>query len=155
MTLARGAKSRRAATCTPIAWVGTCPTLCEQDATEATRQDVTQTQYRRSGRRRRLTAARHYGLPRSTFSYYTYLVEILSSARRHGVRDEDIAHAFEHIVSWLELDDDPPRYLVAGPDRAGNLLELVVVEGAGDVFVIHAMAFPASTRDALFGDDRS
>ncbi len=72
-----------------------------------------------------------------------------------GVRDEDIAHAFEHSVSWLELDDDPLRYLVAGPDRADNLLELVVVEGAGDVFVIHAMALRASAREALFGDDRS
>lgn len=102
-----------------------------------------------------LTAARHYGQPRSTFSYYTYSVEILPSARRYGVRVEDIANALEHIVSWLELDDDPPRYLVAGPDRAGNLLELVVVEGAGDVFVIHAMALRASTREALFGDDRS
>lgn len=81
-------------------------------------------------------------------------MEILPSTGRHGARDEDIAHAFDHIVSWLELDDDPPRYLVAGPDRAGNLLELVV-EGAGDVFVIHAMALRARTREARFGDDRS
>jgi len=30
------------------------------------------------------------------------------------------------IAAWAELGDDPPRYLVAGADQAGNLLELVV-----------------------------
>ena len=82
-------------------------------------------------------------------------MEILPSARRHKVRDEDITHAFEHIAAWLELDDDPPRFLVAGPDRAGNLLEIVVVEAVEDVLVIHAMALRGTARVALFGEDRS
>jgi len=42
------------------------------------------------------------------------------------VPDEDIRHAYEHPVAWVELGDDPLRYLLAGADRAGNLLELVV-----------------------------
>jgi hypothetical protein len=42
-------------------------------------------------------------------------VEIHSSARRHDVVDEDIAHAYERAIAWLRLDDDPTRYLLAGP----------------------------------------
>ena len=53
-------------------------------------------------------------------------VEVHRAARRHGVPDEDTAHAFEHVVAWIQLDDDPPRYLAPGRDRGGNLLELVI-----------------------------
>jgi hypothetical protein len=52
-------------------------------------------------------------------------VQIHPSARRHDVADEDIVHAFEHSIAWIELDDDPPRYLMAGADRAANMIELV------------------------------
>jgi len=45
-------------------------------------------------------------------------------------------------------------YLVAGADRTGNLLELVVLAVEDDVLVIHAMALRRSTREELFGDDR-
>ncbi|MCL4446011.1 MAG: hypothetical protein M1134_03920 [Actinobacteria bacterium] len=68
-------------------------------------------------------------------------VEIHNSARRHGIPDEDIEHAFEHIVAWNELDDEVPRFLVAGPNRAGNILELVFLDlerGVGDSHHVHA-----------------
>ena len=81
-------------------------------------------------------------------------VEIDRSARRHQVPDEDISHAYEHPVAWVELGDDPLRYLLAGADRAGNLLELVVLAVQDDELVIHAMALRPSTRRELFGDDR-
>lgn len=77
-------------------------------------------------------------------------VEIHRSARRHGIGDEDIAHAYQYAIAWLELDDDPPRYLLAGPDRAGNLVELVAL-ATGDVsMVIHAMPLRRSTEHELF-----
>ncbi len=57
-------------------------------------------------------------------------------------------------MAWVELGDDPLRYLVAGVDRAGNLVELVVLAVQNDVLVIHAMALRRSTRRELFGDDR-
>jgi len=79
-------------------------------------------------------------------------VEIHRSARRHQVSDEDIRHAYEHPVSWIELGDDPPRYLMTGLDPAANLLELVVLEGDDDVLIIHAMTLRRSTRHELFGD---
>jgi hypothetical protein len=44
---------------------------------------------------------------------------------------------------------------VVGPDRAGNLLELVVLELPDTVLVIHAMALRRSTRHELFGDESS
>jgi len=81
-------------------------------------------------------------------------VEIHRSARRHQVPDDDITHAYEHAVAWVEVGDDPLRYLVAGVDRAGNLVELVVLAVQDDVLVIHAMALRRSTRRELFGDDR-
>lgn len=80
-------------------------------------------------------------------------MEIHESARRHRVADEDIVHAFDHALMWLRLSDEPIRYLLAGPDRAGNLLELVIIEAECDVLVIHAMALRASTQRELFGND--
>jgi hypothetical protein len=70
----------------------------------------------------------------------------------HQASDEDIRHAYEHAVEWIELGDDPPRYLMAGPDRASNLIELVALDGDDDVLVIHAMTLRQSTRHELFGD---
>lgn len=81
-------------------------------------------------------------------------MEILPSARRHGVADEDIVHTFEHALAWIELDDDPPRYLLAGPSQTGNLLELVVINTDVGEFTIHAMVLRPSTEEALFGDER-
>jgi len=80
-------------------------------------------------------------------------VGIHESARRHGVAQEDVEHALAHAVAWAELGDDPARYLLAGPDRAGNLLELVVLVVGGDELVIHAMGLRRTTAQALFGDE--
>ena len=80
-------------------------------------------------------------------------MQIHASARRHRVADEDIHHALAHAVTWVELGDDPWRYLLAGPDRAGNMLELVVLDLGGDELVIHAMGLRPSTAQELFGDE--
>ena len=83
-----------------------------------------------------------------------FCVEIHGAARRHGIGDDDIDHALTHSVTWTELGEDPPRYLLVGPDRAGNLLELVVVDVGGEELVIHAMPLRRSTAEELFGDER-
>ena len=54
-------------------------------------------------------------------------MEIHASARRHGISDEDILHALAHPLVVEDLGDDPERWLVVGPDRAANLLEIVVL----------------------------
>ena len=69
-------------------------------------------------------------------------MEIHPSARKHGVADDDIRHAVAHRLYEGELNDDGPpwRVLYLGPDHAGNLLEIVVIErdDASEV-AIHAM----------------
>jgi len=65
-------------------------------------------------------------------------VDIYASARKHGVDDSDIRHAVEQAVAVGEQEDGKVLYL--GPDRAGNLLEIVsVVRDDGTEIVIHAM----------------
>jgi hypothetical protein len=67
-------------------------------------------------------------------------VELHPSAWRHGVPDEDIAHAFNYRMVADFLGDEPERWLVIGPSRAGNFLEPVVLTTAeGEQLVIHAM----------------
>ncbi len=67
-------------------------------------------------------------------------MEIRPSARRHGVADDDMLHAIEHALAVEDLAEDPDRWLVVGPDRAGNLLEVIVlVTREGDELIIHAM----------------
>lgn len=84
---------------------------------------------------------------------HLFRVEIHSTARRHGATDEDIEHAVTHSSAWVELGEDPPRFLLAGPDRAGNLLEVVVLV-VGDVeLVIHAMRLRRVTERELFGGE--
>jgi hypothetical protein len=70
-------------------------------------------------------------------------VELHRSARKHGVADQDIVHAASLALAGYALedvDDEPRRTLLLGPDRAGNLLELVVLElDDARRLVIHAM----------------
>jgi hypothetical protein len=70
----------------------------------------------------------------------------------HGVRDEDIQRAYGQAVAWVELGEDPPRYLVVGPDRTGNLLEMVVILVDAGVLAIHAMPLRPSTQRE-FGEE--
>ncbi len=60
-------------------------------------------------------------------------------ALEHGVDPEDITHAIRNARRRVELDDG--RILFIGADRAGRLLEVVVVDLDTDSpTVIHAMA---------------
>ena len=74
------------------------------------------------------------------FSYYNKRVEIHGSARRHGVADQDMLHALDHALAIEDAGEDPDRWLLIGPDAAGNLLEVVVlITAEGTQIVIHAM----------------
>lgn len=84
-------------------------------------------------------------------------MEIHRSARRHGVGEADIRHATDRplVVVDLEPDADPPKVLAIGPDRAGNLLEVILLELADDrLLAIHAMALRPTFYELLpEGDD--
>lgn len=91
----------------------------------------------------------HGPAPRS-FRSTLNVVEVHASARRHRVADEDIFHATVHALAIEDAGEDPDRWLVIGPDRAGNLLEVVVpttVEKTA--LVIHAMPMRAKFRRLL------
>ena len=84
------------------------------------------------------------------FSYYNKRVEIHDSARKHGVADEDILHAVDHALAFEDAGEDPDRWLLIGPDIAGNLLEVVVmISVEGDRIAIHAMPMRDNYRRLL------
>jgi hypothetical protein len=62
---------------------------------------------------------------------------IARSARKHGVSDDAIVHAFNNPVRVEDLDEG--LVMLVGPDHAGNLFEIgVVASGEGPV-IVHAM----------------
>ncbi len=74
------------------------------------------------------------------------------SALKHGIALEAITHAVDHgqVFIVLDPDADPPRILAIGPDRVGNLLEIIWLELAGgEVLVIHAMRLRRAFYDLL------
>lgn len=78
-------------------------------------------------------------------------MDVLRSAHRHGVEYEDMQHAVENALFVEEVGDDPYRWLVLGPDRAGSLLELVVLDRTQGPALIHAMKMRAKYRGLLAG----
>jgi hypothetical protein len=60
-----------------------------------------------------------------------------STARRHQVDDEDIRHALRNWVAVNDEDDDVTLFL--GPDHAGNLIEVGVLDTDDGPAIIHAL----------------
>lgn len=73
------------------------------------------------------------------------------SAFKHGYGEEAILHAVHHAIVVVDLDPDtdPPKVLTIGPDRAGNLLEVIWLDLADTELVIHAMELRATFYDLL------
>ena len=61
---------------------------------------------------------------------------ILASARKHGIADEDILHAFRNAI--FEVTDDDIVMLV-GPNCDGNLIEIAIIRSKNGFLIIHAM----------------
>ena len=61
---------------------------------------------------------------------------VLASARKHGVADDDIIHAYHHPIRILVLDD---LTMLIRPDLAGRLLEIGISTREGIDFIVHAM----------------
>lgn len=62
--------------------------------------------------------------------------EILPSARKHGISDEDMMHAFRNRIRERRLEE---KFLVVGPDKSGNLLELIYKVTEESIVIFHAM----------------
>jgi hypothetical protein len=61
---------------------------------------------------------------------------ILPSARKHGIDDEAMLHAYRNPIRVFEHDD---LTMLIGPDSAARLLEIGVAEAEGIEFIVHAM----------------
>ena len=66
-------------------------------------------------------------------------MEIRGSARKHGITDAEIEHAWHHAMRLVEYEyHGQERLLVIGPDQHGRLLELVAVPADEPTRIIHA-----------------
>ena len=65
-------------------------------------------------------------------------MDIEPSARKHGVADDDMLHAFRHHWRAFETDDSDVTMFI-GPSLAGEPLEVGVVTEDDGVAIIHAM----------------
>jgi hypothetical protein len=77
---------------------------------------------------------------RNTFGAW----QVRPSALKHAIAVEDTLHAVEQCLIIYSLTDEreggPLRQLHLGPDRAGNLLEVVVlIRDDGIGLIIHSM----------------
>ena len=61
---------------------------------------------------------------------------ILASARKHGITDDDMLHAYRHPIRVFDLDD---LTMLIGADTAGRMLEIGVATSEGIDFIVHAM----------------
>lgn len=66
---------------------------------------------------------------------------ILASARKHGVKDNDMLHAYRNPIRVFDLDD---LTMLIGPDESARLLEVGVAHASSIDFIVHAM--PARPR---------
>ncbi|MGH9189426.1 MAG: hypothetical protein ACRD0Q_05275 [Acidimicrobiales bacterium] len=66
---------------------------------------------------------------------------VLASARKHGVRDDDMLHAYRNPIRVFDLGD---LTMLIGAGESAALLEVGVAAGEGIEFIVHAM--PARSK---------
>ncbi len=77
-------------------------------------------------------------------------MRILPSARKHGMPDADILHAWDYAIRLVQHEYLGKEILLAiGPDRSGALLELVLLPPDDPERIIHADRLRPSRYDAL------
>jgi hypothetical protein len=62
---------------------------------------------------------------------------ILASARKHGIADEDMLHAYRNAIRVFDLDD---LTLIIGAGRPGEPRETGVAAAESIDFIVHAMS---------------
>ena len=61
----------------------------------------------------------------------------MATARKRGVSDNDMLHAYRNPIRVFDLDD---LVMLIGADEAGRLLEIGVATGEGAEFIVPTMA---------------
>ena len=62
---------------------------------------------------------------------------IIASARKHGIADDDILHAFNHPLRYEDLDD--ALVMIIGPTRTAHLIEVGFIDTDHGPVIVHAM----------------
>jgi hypothetical protein len=62
---------------------------------------------------------------------------IVASARKHGIADDDMLHAFRNPVRVFDVNE---LTMLIGPSQSGALLEIGVARAEGVDFIVHAMS---------------
>ena len=62
---------------------------------------------------------------------------IVDSARKHGIADDGVLHAFHRAVSYEDLDEG--LTVIIGPSRSAQLLEVGVIDTDHGPVIVHAM----------------
>ncbi len=62
---------------------------------------------------------------------------IVASARKHGITDDDMLHAYRHPIRVFDLDD---LDVLIGADHSGRMLEIGVATAEGMEFIVDAVA---------------
>lgn len=84
--------------------------------------------------------------PTDPSRYLDQQVVVLQSARKHGLADEEIEHAWRN-AQWTTGEQDDGMVMIVGPASNGNPLEVGAVEARdmpGLLLIVHAM--PARAR---------
>jgi len=61
---------------------------------------------------------------------------IVASARKHGIADSDMLHAYRNPIRVFQTDD---LVILIGGDESGRVLEIGVAAAEGIEFIVHAM----------------
>ena len=62
---------------------------------------------------------------------------ILASARKHGIADEDMLHAYRHPIRICDLEESLRMFI--GGDTSGKFLEVRYVMHDDLTLIVHAM----------------
>jgi hypothetical protein len=62
---------------------------------------------------------------------------IAESARKHGISDEDMLHAYANPLRVFELDEG--FTMLIGPNQAAIIVEIGVVQAVQTPVIVHAM----------------
>jgi hypothetical protein len=71
---------------------------------------------------------------------------ILASARKHGVADDDMLHAYRNPIRVFEFDE---LTMLIGPDPAGRLLEVGTATAEGTEFHRSCHACPPEVPEVI------
>jgi len=61
---------------------------------------------------------------------------IVASARKHGIADSDMLHAYRNPMRVFQMED---LVMLIGGDESARMLEIGVAAAEGIEFIVHAM----------------